>query len=332
MNETMENVKDIIETEEADITPVTDVDPTIAVAYADSEKNTKHIQEVKDELNKLADEANPEVEPEFGKMPENTYTKGLTLDESVLDDKKPSGAALLSDEDDMDDYLDYDMFDFIYGLVVAQTWPKPLNPLNHKIRTFQYTGEDDYLDTNSNKGVGQVGTEDNAIVVYSDNAEDFNDIKEVCELYRFKYEGPRAKRSPSMRWNFSFKIFVPMTTNNYPEMVEDYFTKIGLPLESVMPESFVSIYRKRQAKDKEALKKDFLDKEKTREQELNDSSVEAIYDKYVKKAGANGDIPLRDFIRDMFSEMEVSGLKFKRANLKKRFEDEFLDDFDDEEE
>lgn len=324
VKENFENIERVVKFEKDNVDVHSDIDVVTADAYDDNIKNEQHIQEVNAELDATAKDAFPEVEPEFGKTPDNEYTKKLTLDESVdSDEDKPKDGRshkFYDDEDDMDEYLDYDMFDFIYGLVVAQTWPKPKNPLDHRMRTFLYTGSDDYLDTNSNKGVGQVGTEgDGAIVVYSDDASDFDDIKEVCELYKFEYEGPRAKRSPSMRWNFWFKIYVPMVEEDYPMMVEDYFNSIGMTLEDVMPAEYCKTYRKRQAKDN--------DQATTL---VNDSKVNDIYDKYVKRA-ANSNEPLEIFISEMFAELEGAGLKYKKAALKRMFLDEFNDDFDDEE-
>ena len=72
---------------------------------------------------------------------------GPDFDWDSLTEADDARSRKIYEDDTEDDYLDYDMFDFIYGLV-TDCWPKPLNPLNHRLRKFMYAGSDDYLKTN----------------------------------------------------------------------------------------------------------------------------------------------------------------------------------------
>lgn len=331
----MDNIDRVINNEEAPVDAVTALDPTTVDAYQEDVKATKHIQAIKDELEKKAEEATPEVVTEETKLPNNEYTKEvkLTLDESLQDFalteealKEDEVIAPVQDgrsrktyeEDDEDDYLDYDMFDFIYGLV-TDTWPKPKNPLNKKrIRKFLYTGSDDYLDSNTPDGHSQVASNgDGAITVYSNEMRDFDDIKAICDLYQFTYTGPTERRSSTSHWRYSFTIEVPMTADEYPMMVEDYFQTIDLTLDDVMPADWVAQYRK---------KSKGIEKEQTTA--MNDFKVQKIYSDYVTKA-ANSNDPLEGFITDMFAEMSRQGLTYPKMKLKKQFMAEFDDDFED---
>ena len=302
----------------------TELDPTMANAYVESKEAAEHVNEVEEELNKKAEEVvtnNPEA-PEVKEK--NMYTK-LTLDESVEEYKAPY--ADLSDESDEDEYLDYDMYDFIYG-IVTDSWPKPKNPLNHPIRKFQYTGEDDYVKTNSNKGTPQVAADiDGNIVVYADTVADFDDVRAVCEHYHIVCRDVQPRRSKESRWAFNMTIEVPTVSGGYPMMAEDFFEQYGLTMEDVIEDHKVGggksanwgkTYDKKTAKDRKEL-------DATR----NDYEVEKIYKKYYDKAAWSND-PIDNFIKDMFAELDSEGLKYSKPKLKKRFVQDFEDDFEDD--
>lgn len=324
MEKNFNNVKKVVDSTDANIPVNAEMDPVMADAYDDHVKASKHIQKVKKDLEDVAKNATKTTDPEFGKVPDNMYTKKLTLEEDVSAVKVDGRSNRTVEENDKDDYLDYDMFDFIYGMFVAETWPAPKNPLPTRIRKFRFTGDDDYLDTNTNKGTSQVGTEDgNSIVLYADTVADFDTTRQICDLYELEYEGPTPRRNPLNRWAFSFKIYVPMVNNDYPMMVEDYFESINKTLDDVMPPAWVKTYRKLTAKDNTRAAQEL-------DAKTNAARVEKIYEKHRLRA-ANSNEPLRIFIADMFDEMESEGLKFKKSELKKRFEAFFEDDFEDDE-
>ena len=320
----VKNLKKAVEPKNIEMDAVTELDPATTVAYEDSVEAAQHLAEVEDALDKEA-EAVITPSPEAPEVKEkNIYTK-LTLDESFEDFK--INAKELSDESDEDDYLDYDMFDFVYG-IVTDDWPKPKNPLGRPMRKFMHTGSDDYLNTNSNMGTSQVSTDpDGNVVVYADSAEDFNDVAEVCDYYGIQHDEPRASKSSFSRWKFSFKIYVP-STNGYPMMVEDFFADKGLTLADVIEDHKVgggktanwgATYERNATKDRTEAPKF-----------VNDKAVQEIFTKYVRKAGNSND-PLEGFIKDMFAELSEKNLAFSKIKLKKDFLAEFDDDFEDEE-
>lgn len=318
-------VNNIAKVAESDvITANTELDPITANAYMESREAAEHVDEVVSELEEKANEVITES-PEAPEVKEkNMYTK-LTLDESVTDYKSLWNAA--SDDDDEDEYLDYDMYNFIYG-IVTDSWPKPKNPLDHPIRKFQYTGEDDYLKTNENKGVPQVSTDvDGNIVVYADTADAFDDVRAVCKHYHINCKPVRPRGSKSSRWAFSMTIEVPLSSDGYPMMAEDFFAQYDLELADVIEDHKVGggksanwgkTYQKRVNKDRTEL--DTI---------RNNTEVEKIYKKVFNKAAWSND-PLDKFIKEMFAELDAAGLKYSKQTLKKRFLKEFEDDFEDE--
>lgn len=316
-------VDNIAKVAESDlVTANTELDPTTANAYIESKEAAEHVEEVVSELEEKANDViteNPEA-PEVKEK--NMYTK-LTLDESVVDYK----AIWDSSEDDEDEYLDYDMYYFIYG-IVTDSWPKPKNPLNHPIRKFQYTGEDDYIKTNTNKGVPQVSTDiDGNIVVYADEPSAFNDVREVCEYYHIKCRPIKPRLNENSRWAFNMTIEVPKY-NGYPMMAEDFFEQYGLTLEDVIEDHKVGAgksanwgktYKKRTDKDRSEL-----------DAARNDMEVEKVYKNIYDKAAWSND-SLDVFIKEMFSELDSKRLKYSKQALKRRFINDFQDDFEDEE-
>ena len=317
-SESIENLRRVVDNDHVEVEGMMDV--VMADAYAESVDNSKHVDEVKDELSKKADPIVTDS-PDTGKDVKNEYTAKLVLDESVEDftlTKSNDGRAnKVYEDDDEDDYLDYDMFDFIYGLV-TDCWPKPINPLGHRIRKFMYIGSDDYLKTNDPNNRSQVATTGNSIEVYANTADDFNDIKSICDMYGFSYEGPMAKRSKVSHWNFTFKIHIPLASSGYPEMVEDYFEGIGKTLEDVMPADFCKQYRKRQAKiEAEANKL------------LNEKEVERVVNHAIMMAARDND-PLDVHLNKLFATLTDAGLTYQKSKIKKLFLDAFADDEEEE--
>lgn len=328
-NESIENLKRVVDNEEK-IPTTTAVDPVTADAYIQSEAATEHVAEVKDELDKKAEAVITEA-PDTGKEIKNDFTAKLVLDESINDfslteeeaPAKDGRAHKFYDDDDEDDYLDYDMFDFIYGLV-TDCWPKPINPLGGRLRKFMYIGSDKYQENpdrlENSDGHSQVASTGDTIEVYANETKDFDDIKKICDMYKFKYDGPTAKRSKNSHWNFSFSIYVPCEHSGYPMMVEDYFEDIGMTLEDVMPADFCKQYRKRQAKIDAEVNKRLAEKE-----------VEKIVNKAIMNAARNGDDPLDKHLKQLYTDLDTAGLTYSKQKIKKAFYDAFADDDDEEE-
>lgn len=301
---------------------IIEVEPQLAQALKEDELATDNYNNVMSALEDTAENAVPEV---FKKVEaEEPVKTKLTLDESI-EDFAIEKSSKRNVEDESDRYTDYDMFDFIYSLFSSETDSliRPLKALsnekkkkNNNSPAFMYQGSDDYIDELGEQGlqgVGQVSTDrDGNVVLYQDEISNFDKVIDICDEYEFEYSGPEAKRAPWVRWNFSFTITVPTTASGYPMEVEDYFEKIGIPIEEVMPAEFIKGRSKGYKK-------------------FNDEvSVKVIFDKYVKKAALSND-PLEGFIKDMFKELSASGVKFDRNVLKASFLDKFNDDFEDEE-
>lgn len=317
-SESIENLRRVVDSDHIDVEGKMDV--VMADAYAESVNNSEHVEEVTNELNNRAEGvagSTPDNSDETTNV-DNTFTAKLVLDESIEDFSLSTAADGRSrkvyEEDDEDDYLDYDMFDFIYGLV-TDCWPKPLNPLGKsRIRKFMYVGSDDYLKTNDPNNRSQVATTGNSIEVYANNVEDFDDIKAICDIYGFDYEGPKTKRSGVSHWNFSFKINVPLSADGYPEMVIDYFEDRGKALEDVMPADFCKQYRKRQARiEQEANKL------------LNDREVAKIVDNAIRQAAQDSD-PLESHLKNLYQTLDGAKLQYQKTKIKKKFLDAFNDD------
>ena len=333
----LDNVKEVIENEAADV--VVTVDPATAVAYEDSVSAAEGVEEIETELEKKFEEVATEA-PEAPAVKEDSiYTKKLTLDESfddfnisVKDFKKRSN-------DDEDRYIEFDMFDFIYSLFSSQTDSliRPLKALsNSKGRgrkkaddtgsAFMYQGSDDYVDETGEKGVegvAQISTDaDGNVVLYQDTVEAFNRVIELCDEYGFEYEGPTPKKAPWVRWNFSFVVHVPTYADGYPMEVEDYFEQRGIAIEDVMPPEFI----RGRSKDYKKLDKEVKTMLDFDAKEL----IQKKFDEFVVKA-ANSDAPLETFINDMFAELDAFDVAYDKDKLSADFYAEFDDDFEDEE-
>ncbi len=330
--ESIENLNRVVDSKESTIPVEGKMDIVMADAYNDSVKVDEHVEEIKKELDNKASDADVNKdknhEKDEVKTVDNQFTAKLILDESVEDfkleedEKVTDGRARkVYDNDEEDDYLDYDMFDFIYGLV-TDCWPKPINPLGGRLRKFMYIGSDKYIDNpntvEKTDGHSQVATSGDSIEVYANNVEDFNDIKAICDLYKFKYTGPTAKRSSARHWNFTFNIQVPCETSGYPMMVEDYFEDLNMTLEDVMPADFCKQYRKRQELiEKEALKL------------IAERDVEKIVASAIIDAARDSE-PLDVHLKKLYADLDAAGLKYQKSKIKKKFLDAFADEEEEE--
>jgi hypothetical protein len=160
-----------------------------------------------------------------------------------------------------------------------------------------------------------VSDTNDTIVLHSDEEAHFDDIKEVCKLYGFKFEGPTRHTSISYYWEWSFKIYIPMASENYPMMIEDYFNNLNIPLEDVMHERWVTKYRNKIAK---------IQKESN--EALNELKFNRIYDKAVKYAWQRGDISLNEHYARLVDELTSEGVTYKKTLLRNKFMNEFAED------
>lgn len=213
---------------------------------------------------------------------------------------------------DRDHHLDFDMFDYIYSLVCTiDDYSTVLSPLGRPLKKFD----------NSMNGCQVYSDGKSGIVIGSYEKEDFNDLIEICKLYKFDYIGPDAKNTYSEKGiYYTLTIQVPMLMgSDYPVMLEDYFNDIGVPLENVMPKKWISYYRNKLAK---------LEKESNIL--ANDLKVETIYQKHVTNAWRRGDIEILDHFQNLENELKEKNLSFKRNLLRRRFLEEFADIEDEE--
>lgn len=348
-NEAFDNLHRVAGTDNPDV--VGQMDIVMADAVQDSIKNEEHIEEVTTQMKKDAEIVAPESPKDEKNPVENNFTAKLVLDESLEEftlqektedktEKKVDGRSnKFIDDDGTDTFLDYDMFDFVYGLV-TDCYPVPLNPIQDiKKRKFMYIGSDKYKDRPENSDEidafdlhTQVSSEGDKITIYAneDRVKDeetkewvkagtvtaFDWIKAVCELYKFKYSGPNPRRNSESHWEYSFTIQVPCESG-YPMMVEDYFETLGLSVEDVMPETFVKGYRKAQAKEQAEAKK-----------YLDSLEVERKIKNAITAAAQDNTLPLETHLKRLFAELTSAGLKYQKKKVKQ----EFMDAFDDGEE
>lgn len=328
-NEAFANLQNVVDAEAP--ATVGQMDVVMAGAVQDNIKNEEHAKEVADTLQKSADAVTPEATKDTETSVKNDFTAKLILDESLIDftmtEEAPVAdgrARKVYDDDDEDEYLDYDMFDFVYGLV-TDCWPKPINPLGHKMRKFMYIGSDKYMDSadadtrDSSDGHAQVASFGDSIEVYSNNPADFKDIEEICKLYKFGCSGPHRRRSKSTYWEFSFKINVPCVSSGYPYMVEEYFETIGKTLEDVMPADFCKQYRKRQARVEAEAKK-----------YINQAEVDKMIDKAITAAAQDNTEPLDAHLKRLYADLDAAGLTYQKSKVKKVFMDAFDDGEEDD--
>ncbi len=269
-NESLLNMSRVMNNEK--VAPVTALDSTTTTAIVDNEAAEAKLEEVKKELDKTAEGIAGE-KPEEKEAPiKNVFTAKVTLQEDLedfSDTQKDGRSNKLFDDDGMNVYLDYDMFQFILDLFVTipefeTVFPESMFPeidivskdgkrvTKRRVRSsFMYQGSDDYLTGEGVKGVSQVGTEGDNIVLYGDTLDVFKSVKVLCDYFGLKYTEPRERRSPSSRWAFSMKIYTPMMSRGYPEMFIDYIEKQGLDYHDFMKSRFITGYERALQKENE---------------------------------------------------------------------------------
>lgn len=232
------------------------------------------------------------------------------------------------EESDKDIHLDFDMFDFIYGLVsTVSAWEATLSPLDHPLAKFDkpHINQRHKFDANGNKIKVTDDTSNehprvvsdgiNAIILHSDKEEHFDDIRKVCDIYKFEYEGPIKHTSLNFYWEWSFKIYVPMAGETYPMLIEDYFDDLGIALEDVMHQRWVTQYRSKAARLK-----------KEADKEYNEKKLERMYKEAVTAAWRDGTIPLEVHYNNLTTSLINEGVTYKKNLLRQRFMAEFADD------
>ena len=123
-------------------------------------------------------------------------------------------------EDDVD-FDEFDMFAFISNLFVKDMKPDLL-PLK-SIGGFDSQGKE------------LTATED-SIILGTNNEEDFDEVKEICDEYDF---GHRDTKVPNGKSKFYHEIDVPTYENGYPMDIAEYFEEVEIPLKEVMPEKYI---------------------------------------------------------------------------------------------
>lgn len=240
---------------------VATVPPVYAKAWEQEEKNAKHAEKV------------------FNALKKNTEKK-------VAGNEEDTGEIILSEaiflkDYNQDNYLDFDMFDFVSNLftdtdsAATPRVPKDLQYVTfmkgglpykkpQKFKKFEYVARggfdiapkfnnddetpDEY--TYENDGAGQFSvTTDGNIVLYANKVEDFEQALRIADYYKLRHTQPVRSRSNMSKWGYSVTVYVPMIAPGYPMMVEDYLEDIDMSIETVMPTAWVSTYRDRQDAD-----------------------------------------------------------------------------------
>lgn len=150
-----------------------------------------------------------------------------------------------------EDFEDYDMFTFIMNLFTRdlKDHQRPLNPLGRKYKHFEYLSQEE----DPEKANPQVSTDMNDnIVLYSNNAKDFDDVIEICNKYKFENSGVRAAKSTASKYSYSLTIVVPKYKNGYPMDIAEYFEGIGMTIEDVMPKWYLNLYYRNMKNNKKA--------------------------------------------------------------------------------
>ena len=328
LKESIKNMEPVLDNN-VGIDAHTEIDVVMADAIVHSAENDKHIEEVKDELNKKAEEIATD-NPDEGKVVKNAYTAPLKLDESLEDfilEALPKGTThsgfdarkyKVMDQTE-DKHLDFDMYDFILCLV-SNDWPKPLNPFTKttKIRKFEQAprvkkGEIENIDDY----VPQVGSDGESVTVMANDLDAFSDIIDISRVYEFKTKGPSVSRNAASYWKYSFTIYVPMISENYPMLVADYFEGLGMTMYDVLPAPFAKTYYNKLAK---------IQKERTAAVDLN-AEIEAA----ITAASRDNTRELEDFLNDLYTKLDDYKVSYDKEYVEKTFMDAFADDYEDEE-
>lgn len=156
------------------------------------------------------------------------------VDSIFTESKKSDDKKMTSDEED---FWDYDMSVFITNLFTRdlKQHQRPLNPLKRPHKHFEYYP----------RVIGEpspIGTDvEGNILIGTNNIKDFDDLKEICNKYKFKYSITEPANS---KFKYSAKIIVPKTKSGTPLDIQDYFESIGIPIEDVMPEWYIKMAKK----------------------------------------------------------------------------------------
>lgn len=370
-NESFENLHNVVNNE-LNIDTETALTPVEADAYIQHEKVEEHVEEVKQELDKKAEDVRGEDKAEKPE-PKDVEAK-LILDEDLEDfeipedslnteaetelEDEPKLEPHLSDEDladfDLtaedrermrktwdgsrgsvdpevtDNFLTYDMFNFIYDMFAAQgdgrftpTVPKCAQREDGKKvskfltapsdRYTTYTGEesgqDNYID---NYRITSSLNGDN-IILYSNTLEEFDWVKKTCDYFKLRYKiGTRIRNTN--RWMYSLTIYVPCEANGYPYLMDEYLEKIGLDYHEFMPKEYIKAHDKA-----------VESRTKRHAQMENDFQVDKMIKKMIVKAAQNGDQPLKVFLDELFANLDAVRLTYGKGKVRKQFMDAFDD-------
>lgn len=327
MNESIDSLDRVVK---GDVEANAHLDTTEAVAYDESNKADKRVEEIKNELDKKADGINGDDTESPKVKTNNTYTKTYTLDESLEDFRLE--AMSLDDFDDKDDdydyLLDFDMFDFISKLCQYDgSRNATANPLKDKKKKYNRFGTDSAEDSS------HITTDMNGNIVLGHNEGDyFADIMEILDKYQIDYRGPVA--TPNEDFKFHLYIDVPMLAPNYPMLVGDYFEDIGMSLNDVMyDDKWGDKYHKAIDKINKSNEKELDKRQRNRRADApkNDSRVKTLFDKAVTYAYQRGDISVEDHLTQLYATLDGEGLRYSKTAVKKNFLAAVEDDFDDEE-
>lgn len=334
-SESFENVKRVVTND--NMSTIGGMGIVMADAYNEAEENDKHIKKVNDELKTQFDDTSigkaSKSKSDDAKAP---VTAKLTLDEK-LEDFSVSGTSTSRVYEEDDSILDYDMFNFIYDLVASETdgrFKHPL-PVPGKRVTFRYHGQDKYTEnpdrTSNVQEETQIAVGDNYIELYSDDVKKFDQVIAICGAYKLKYRGPQAKRNLGNHWPFSFRIYIPQV-NNYPELAETYFEKIGIPFESVVSKEFLRNYNKA-LHDIEKQKADYYVKKQKEAERLakatkkaeDKEAVSAMIDSAIVTAARDNREPLGVHLDRLFKALDDAGLPYIKREVRQTFNNAFDD-------
>ena len=257
------------------------------------------------------------------KLIDDTKTNAL----KVNSPKKDGRAHKCDVDDTRDHHLDFDMFDYIYSLLVTvDGFSTVLNPLDHPIKKFDRPKtnqkvKDKEFDPSLKMAEDEaslhprVTVEDDKIFLASDTEEDFADVIAICDLYNIKHSNPTKHGCSLYYWDWNMTIDVPMSLPGFPMLLEDYFNSIEVPLEKVMPQKWVTSYRSKCAK-----------LEKERQAELNQMKFDRIFNDAVTYAWLRGDISLEAHCASFIKALKAAGVAFKPTLTKHKFMAEFEED------
>lgn len=374
-NESFENLHNVVNNE-LDIDTETALTPVESDAYIQHEKVEEHVEEVKQELDKKAedvkgedkaekpepkdveaklvldedledfeipwDSLNPEIEvdPKDKKRRTMTEREPHLSDEDLADfDLTPEDRERMRktwdgrdgvDPDVTDNFLTYDMFNFIYDMFAAQG-DKRFEPKVPKCaqredgkkvsrflagpsdRYITYAGEDsgqdNYID---NYRITSSLNGDN-IILYSNTLDEFDWVKKTCDYFKLRYKiGTRIRNSN--RWLYSLTIYVPCEASGYPYLMDEYLEKIGLDYHDFMPNDYIKEHDKA-----------VEDRKKSHAKMENDLRVDKMIKKMIVKAAQNGDQPLKVFLDELFVNLNAAGLTYGKGKVRKQFMDAFDD-------